>query len=106
MTDEKYIRPNGFVKHDLEKIDLTMFPWESLEEIAKVLMNGAKKYGRDNWKKCDDRNTYVKALLRHQFSYFKGEKKDPDTKLQHLAHAACNLLFLIYWDLEEENGLQ
>lgn len=91
-----------FIKKDEGKLQWSLMPFEQLEEVVKVLMNGAKKYSRDNWKKCDDTNRYKDALERHVVSYIKGEKKDAEDNLSHLAHAICNCLFLMYFDKEEQ----
>ena len=96
-----------FVKADNGKLQWTLMPFEELEEVVKVLMNGSVIYKKDNWKKCDDVDRYKDALQRHIVSYLKGEKIDDVEKggdgLSHLAHAVCNCLFLMYFDNEEKN---
>jgi len=88
-----------FIKDDDAKPDLSLFPPVALLELGNVLDYGAKKYDRDNWRKVDDPNRYVAAALRHILAYMRGEKNDPETGLQHLAHAACSCLFLAELDL-------
>lgn len=85
---------SDFVKNDEGKLQWSLMPFEQLEDTVRVLMKGAKKYSRDNWKKCDDVNRYKDALMRHVTAYIKGEEKDPEDNLPHLAHAICNCLFL------------
>lgn len=93
---------NTFVKADSGKLQWSLLPIAQIEDVVKVLMIGAEKYGRDNWKNCDDTNRYKDALMRHVTSYIKGEKIDVKSKggdgLPHLAHAICNCLFLMYFD--------
>ena len=89
---------NDFVKNDEGKLQWSLMPFEQLEDTVRVLMKGAEKYSRDNWKKCDDINRYKDALMRHVTAYIKGEEKDPEDNLPHLAHAICNCLFLQYFD--------
>lgn len=96
---------NNFKKADEGKLQWSLMPFEQLEDVVRVLMNGAKKYARDNWKKCDDINRYKDALMRHVVSYIKGEKNDPEDNLSHLAHAMCNCLFLMYFDKRENKTL-
>ena len=43
------------MKYDQGKTDLSLMPPEALTEISRVLMFGAEKYGRNNWR--DDGNT-------------------------------------------------
>jgi len=95
---------NDFVKNDKGKLQWSLMPFEQLEDTVRVLMKGAEKYSRDNWKKCDDVNRYKDALMRHVTAYIKGEERDPEDNLPHLAHAICNCLFLQYFNklFEEE----
>lgn len=93
---------NEFIKADSGKLEWSLVPFRQMEEVVKVLMNGARKYSVDNWKKCDDIRRYKNSLMRHVVSYIEGEKIDDITKggdgLSHLAHAICNCLFLMYFD--------
>ncbi len=86
-------------KNDQDKIRMDLLPFDSLEEIAKVLTFGAKKYAPNNWKVvAHPIERYEAAMLRHISSYKNGEKLDSETGLPHLAHAACCLLFLISFE--------
>ena len=87
-----------FTKHDAEKIRMELTDPAFNELVAKVLTYGANKYSADNWKKLTDKNRAIGALLRHIIAYQKGELIDPESKLPHLGHAACNLMFLNYID--------
>lgn len=71
------------------------------KDMAEVLTIGAQKYALENWKKCPDKRLYVDALLRHTEAYLAGEYLDQETGKPHLAHAACNLMFL-HWMEEDE----
>lgn len=93
---------NEFVKNDKGKLQWSLMPFEQLEDVVRVLMAGAKKYGTNNWKKCDDIKRYKDALMRHVVSYCKGEALDCEDNLPHLAHAICNCLFLQWFD---NNGI-
>src|SRR5216683_1752277 len=75
------------VKHDEGKPDLTMFTWEMLEQVARVRMFGAGKYGRGNFKKTGFKYTRsLAAALRHLFKFLGGEDNDQESGLSHLAH--------------------
>jgi len=91
-----------FIKNDSGKLQWSLMPFEQLEDVVRVLMKGAEKYTKDNWKKCDDINRYKDALMRHVTSYMKGELLDPEDHLSHLAHAICNCLFLQYFSTNQE----
>ena len=84
------------IKYDSDKLDWSLMPIEPLEEVLKVLMFGAKKYKRGNWKLVDDhKRRYYNAAMRHLTALAKGEEVDPETNISHLAHAICCLLFLL-----------
>ncbi len=82
-------------KHDSAKPDLSMLPYSSLTQIVLVMEFGKKKYGRDNWRKGMNWTRLSSAALRHLFAWIGGEDKDPESELSHLAHAGCNILFLL-----------
>lgn len=89
---------NEFKKDDKDKLQYSLLPPNELAEIVKVLMYGANHYGKDNWKLCKDTSRYVDALYRHLEAYRNGEKLDKESNLHHLAHLACNAIFLLYFD--------
>lgn len=88
-------------KDDDGKRDWTLLPLDALEQVVKVLEHGARKYGRDNWKKLEDLEArYRKALWRHNVALTRGEKLDPETGLPHLAHIVCSCLFIMQHEME------
>jgi len=89
-----------FAKDDNGKIMLSLIEPQFIKGTAKVLTIGAKKYSVGNWKKCEDRQRYEDALLRHIYDYLQGNKCDEETGVSHLYHAACNLMFLDAFDRE------
>jgi hypothetical protein len=82
-------------KHDQGKPRTDLLPPVALEEVAKVLTFGASKYNDHNWRLGFKYSRLIGAALRHIFAFSKGEDRDPETGLLHLAHAACCILFLI-----------
>lgn len=85
-------------KLDNDKIRYDLVPVYPLQEIAKVFTFGAKKYEDRGWEKGIKWGRVYGALLRHIFSWFTGEDKDPETGLSHLAHAGCNIMFLLEYE--------
>ena len=83
-----------FTKFDDDKIMYDLLHPEFLEQVAKVLTIGAKKYSPDNWKNADGTERYRSAMMRHFEAYRKGEMLDPETGMHHLAHVGCNVMFL------------
>lgn len=94
------VRPGIKLDHGKARTDL-LHP-TFLEDVAKVLAHGAKKYGAGNWKALKHgRERYVGALLRHIIAYSQGERVDAETGLPHLAHAGCCLMFIHGFDVED-----
>ena len=82
-------------KDDQDKIQWSLFPLSVLPCIIKVMMYGAKKYERDNWKLVEPIR-YEDAMWRHWNSFKEGELLDPESKLPHLWHFACNVIFYLW----------
>ena len=83
------------MKYDGEKVRLDLLPADPIIDIGKVLTYGAKKYSERNWEKGLAWSRCYGAALRHLLAWHKGETNDPETGLNHLAHAACEILFLL-----------
>lgn len=78
---------------------LGLLPTRPLEQIARVLEYGAKKYAPHGWRNGIEWQRTLNAALRHLLTYNGGEDKDTESGLSHLAHAACNLLFLLEYEV-------
>lgn len=64
----------------------------ALLQVAEVGTFGAKKYARGNWLKVENGvERYSDALWRHLLQH----GVDPESGIDHLAHAAWNILALI-----------
>ncbi len=85
----------GGTKHDNGKPQLSLIPYSALEQEAKVMGFGAKKYSRHNYKKGFDYSRLIDAALRHVSQFNDGEDTDPESGESHLAHARCCLGMLI-----------
>ena len=86
----------GGKKFDQNKIPLDLIPYESLEEIGKVLKFGAEKYDRANWANGINYSRLIAAAMRHLGQFNNGEDFDEETNTLHVANAATNLIFLIW----------
>jgi hypothetical protein len=85
-------------KLDQGKPPLDLIPYEALEEIARVLDFGAKKYARANWAKGIEYSRLISGILRHVNSFNAGQDVDPETGISHMAHAGCGIMFLLYME--------
>lgn len=77
-----------------DKLQWSLVDFKSFEEMVRVLEFGAQKYAPNNWKKGLPVNQICESTLRHLFAFMNGEDVDEESKLNHIAHAQCNLMFL------------
>lgn len=95
-TDEvRVTAASGAVKADGGKRRLDLLPVGPLLDIADVLTFGANKYADRNWERGFPFSRPYAAALRHMLAWWSGETNDPETGLNHLAHAATNIMFLL-----------
>lgn len=67
----------------------------ALMMVVAVLTYGAQKYEAHSWKQVEEYR-YKDAKLRHMFDELAGLGiTDAESGLLHLAHEACNTLFLL-----------
>lgn len=93
----------GAIKHDGDKPRMELLPLNAIQEVAKVMTFGANKYAAHGWKSLENaEDRYTGALLRHLTAIQNGEKVDPESGLPHIAHVACNSVFLTHFYLEKE----
>lgn len=87
------------LKNDQDKPRTDLLPVLALEEVVKVFTYGAKKYSARNWEKGFVWSRPYGACIRHLFAYWRGETIDPESGISHLAHAVCNALFLLEFEI-------
>lgn len=92
-------------KYDQDKLQYSLIPSHALEQIAKNLTVGLKKYKeRDNWKKVQGaEQRYLDALYRHLEAHRRGEMYDTDSSVPdmlHMAAVAVNAMFLLEFMLD------
>jgi len=94
----------GGKKFDQGKNDWSIIPFECLDELAKIMTYGVAKYGKPSgWASVPDmKNRYFSALMRHLSAYKQGERVDKESNHRHISHALCNVVFLLWKELQEE----
>lgn len=92
------------IRFNQDKTRYDLIPPEFIREVAEVFTFGANKYTPDNWKGfTPEQQEEIKgSLLRHIYAYLEGEENDPESGLSHLAHAGCNLAFMLYFKNRRE----
>ena len=79
------------------KIDVRfdLIDGKALFEMAKVLHEGAEKYGENNWRVIPVFD-HLNHLLMHTFAYLAGDVTD-----DHLSHILCRATFALGVTLQE-----
>lgn len=89
-------------KDDGGKRRWSLIPWTELGLVVDVLTQGAVKYSAGNWQHVDGaRARYADATMRHFAAWMGGERLDGESGMPHLAHVACNVLFLMWFDRKD-----
>ena len=83
------------IKFDQEKLPMHLFPKDAMDAVVEILAFGKDKYGAWNWMNGLEWTRLYDACLRHLLAWNDGENLDEESKKNHIAHAACNLVFLL-----------
>ena len=92
-------------KLDKDKARWDLLPSDALEQVAEVMRYGARKYEERNWERGMEWHRPFRALLNHSWAWWRGEDLDSESGLNHMAHAACNALFLLAYALRSGVGV-
>lgn len=89
-------------KYDEGKPAMDLLVPKFLLGLGDVMAHGAKKYGRNNWRQGIDTNRLYAAAQRHMNQYHAGEVLDKDSGLNHLLHAAANMMMEYWYDCKPD----
>jgi hypothetical protein len=95
------VYPEEGRKDDTGKVTFDLLPDDALAAIQKILDFGAVKYAPRNWEKGMNWLRVWNACMRHLWAWARCEKEDPESKMSHLWHAGCCILFLISFELRK-----
>lgn len=106
-TLDDLLRENNFAanktvaghKDDSEKAPLSLISHIAIEQEARVMDFGRKKYDAWNWSRGIKFSRVLSALLRHAFAYAGGEMYDKETGISHMAHVRCCAAFLLDYEV-------
>lgn len=82
-------------KNDQQKPDYSLLNQVFLDEVAKAMMVGEKKYGRYNYCKGHTTSQLIAAIVRHAMAYNNGEENDPIDGQSHLGSIGANVNMLL-----------
>lgn len=93
MSPRKETNPKDAV--GIRKAALSMVPFTVIFELALAMLEGARKYGRHNYRRAGVRGSvYFDANMRHMAAWYEGEDIDPDSGLSHVTKAIASLVVL------------
>jgi len=77
------------------KVPFSTIPAGVIAELGLAMLEGARKYGRHNYRVAGVRaSVYYDALWRHMTAWWEGEDIDPDSGLSHITKAFATLAVL------------
>jgi hypothetical protein len=92
--DSKPSNPKDTIGSD--KLPLHLWPTTATAMGCLGLLEGALKYGRNNFRESGVRTTiYIDACKRHLDAYLEGEDHAPDSGTPHLANALACLAIIV-----------
>lgn len=82
-------------KLDDGKARYDLIPAAALDELVAVYTMGAAKYSDRNWERGMRWGRVFAAVMRHLWAWWRGQDRDGESGLSHLAHAAWGCFALI-----------
>lgn len=96
----RHVYASGGIKDNRGKSRLDLIPPSPLFAIGHVLAYGARKYRPHNAQLGLSWSDTFASMQRHLWAWLDLEDNDPETGFSHLAHAACQLLFLMEYGIK------
>ena len=81
-------------KNDSGKPRYDLLSSVALDQLARVLTNGAVEYEDHNWRKGISMSRLIASSYRHLTAINGGEDVDPQFGLLHAAHLMCCAMFI------------
>ena len=79
----------------VKKAPMSTVPSRVVLEIGLGMLEGARKYGRHNYRVAGVRaSVYYDATMRHLMEWWEGQDIDPDSGLNHIVKALASLAVL------------
>jgi len=95
MNNAKVVDGNLKTLAAINKPKLSDVPPVSLFALGAAMSDGAKKYGRYNWRETGATSSvFFDAIARHLIDWYNGEDYAHDSKVHHLGHimASCAII--------------
>lgn len=72
---------------DEGKLRMSLIPHEELQRVMKRYLDGANKYGENNWTKGMPLSVYYDSAMRHLMEWWRGDESE-----DHAAAVVWNML--------------
>lgn len=96
MTEYSKKDPNPKDAVGIKKVSMSCIPKAPLMLVAVAMQEGARKYGRHNYRASDVQcMIYLDAAKRHLDDFEEGIDIDPDSDVHHVAKAIATLTVLL-----------
>ena len=93
IPDRKDTNPKDAV--GIKKVPMSVVPAQVLMETGLALFEGARKYGRSNYRVAGVRaSVYYDACMRHMMNWWEGQDIDIDSGINHVTKAIAGLIVL------------
>jgi len=89
-----YKSKTGSKRFNDGKPELSQLDPKFLLDLADLLTVSAKKYGKYNWALGQEYHTPFDSCMRHLLKWIGGEDCDNESNLNHLLHAAANIMIM------------
>ena len=88
MTDKnRHFETGAQRDNDNGKLRHSLIPHEALNRVLKRYVDGAEKYGENNWMKGMPLSVYYDSTMRHMQAWWNGDENE-----DHAAAAVWNML--------------
>lgn len=88
-------------RHNAGKTRHELQPFDAIDAISEIWTQGAAEYGDRNWELGMPWTEVLGSLLRHVFDWAMGQDYDKKSGKLNLAHAGCNILMLLSYQLRK-----
>ena len=92
----------GSLRFNTGKPEVSQLDPKFVIDLADLMTESAKKYGKYNWMLGQNYSTPYDSLQRHMMSFMDGEDLDVESKKSHLLHAAANIMIMYNTYLKQD----
>lgn len=98
MTDEtRTVDPTTGGEKGVKPAAFHLIPAGPLWKVAELYGRGAEKYAERNWERGYAWSKSFAAMMRHAWTFWRGEDIDPETGCPHLASVIFHAMAMLEW---------